>query len=540
MWSCRPGENHLIPVEIVRYVLSLHALAVIELKCLSAPLQEWVPRGTDNLGENRGKGVIVESEIPADLLRDITEAVNENNKTAGIDYGAHVASIDPISSSLAGAALFPVSPNPLLQSPASTQEPRFSRLLPAEKFVLRLHGATNLPADLDALRHVTTLWVTSIATLWDPSFLVTCRVRRRGWECFPAKNTIDVFSRGKCFRFLVTCDQINALLPREYRSHPDLRGELIDLTVSPSHFAAVKNAALQNPAFIPAVRTLRLWADSHLLSEALPAGIGELLVLAVMSPAGSPLNPVTAFLRTLDLIVRFAWRSDVLFVDPAGNWSEEEKEGIRQEVEIVRSQPSEKRAIFVVSPFDRTSLCTAETPDPASWTHVQVVARRTLQKLRADWLTLADETPCFVPRYSDFDLVITLNDVYLTPFPRGMKLVCDSHDTRGAAYDCEGSKNVMLDRSRFLIGYHPERELLEIVRKEVGNGGVAMMNTEFGRKIGVAWKPSYFLPMKLSMGNVRDCCPVQMGQEVMLVRDVFDLIRRIRAKLGNAVKSIDF
>ena len=50
MWSCRPGENHLIPVEIVRYVLSLHTLAVIELKGLSAPLQDWIPRGIPTAG----------------------------------------------------------------------------------------------------------------------------------------------------------------------------------------------------------------------------------------------------------------------------------------------------------------------------------------------------------------------------------------------------------------------------------------------------------------------------------------------------------
>ena len=50
MWTCRQGENHLIPVEIVRYILSLHAMAVTELKCLSSPLQEWIPRGVASKG----------------------------------------------------------------------------------------------------------------------------------------------------------------------------------------------------------------------------------------------------------------------------------------------------------------------------------------------------------------------------------------------------------------------------------------------------------------------------------------------------------
>ena len=499
------------------------------------------PRDPHRRYENRGNRASVESEIPADLLREIMEVANSHNKTAGIDFGAHIASIAPVSSSLAGAALFPVTPHPLLK-PGPVADPRFFRLLPAETLVLRVQGATNLPESLDALNHVKTLWFSSLAALWDPTLCLTCRLAKAGHECVVAHGALDLFHQGKLYRFRACADREAALLPRLVRSQPQIRGEIVELLVAPPHFAAVKNAALQNPAFLPAVRTLRLWADSHLLSGAIPAMLGEMIMMAVMTPSTATLNPAVAFVRALELLATFAWHSDVLFVDPMGSFTESEKQGILHEIEIVRSQPAEKRAIFVVAPYDRTSLITAETPDKPSWAHVQIVAQRTLQKLRADWLALGDETPCFTPRYGDFDLVITLNDVYLTPFPRGMKLVSDNHESRGAAYECEGSKNVMLDRSRFLVGYEPERELLRAVQEEVGNGGVAMMNTAFGRKIGVSWKPSYFLPMKLSMGNVRDCCPVKMGEaeEVLLVRDVFDLIRRIRAKLGNAVKSIDF
>lgn len=540
MWSCRPGENHLIPVEIVRYVLSLHALAVTELKCLSAPLQEWVPRGTPADGTRTAGRSSVEYEVPADLLREIAELASADGRTAGLDFGAHVAAVAPASSSLAGAALFPVTPHPLLR-PGPVADPRVFRLLPAETLVLRVQGATSLPAGRDALRDVRTLWLTSLAARWDPTLSLTCRLAKAGRECVVARGALDLFHRGKLYRLRACSDREAALLPRLSRSRPEIRGEIVELLVAPPHVAAVKNAALQNPAFLPAVRTLRLWADSHLLSGALPAMLGEMIMMAVMTPSTAVLNPAVAFVRALQLIATFAWHSDVLFVDPTGSFTESEKRGILHEIEIVRSQPSEKRAVFAVAPYDRNSLATAETPDKPSWAHVQIVAQRTLRKLQADWLSLGDETPCFTPRYGDFDLVITLNDVYLTPFPRGMKLVSDSHASRGAAYECEGSKNVMLDRSRFLVGYAPERELLRAVQEEVGNGGVAMMNTAFGRKIGVSWKPSYFLPMKLSMGNVRDCCPVKMGtEEVLLVRDVFDLIRRIRAKLGNAVKSIDF
>ena len=38
-------------------------------------------------------------------------AVNEHDHNHGIDFGAHISSIDPISSSALDASLFPVLPN---------------------------------------------------------------------------------------------------------------------------------------------------------------------------------------------------------------------------------------------------------------------------------------------------------------------------------------------------------------------------------------------------------------------------------------------
>lgn len=363
-------------------------------------------------------------------------------------------------------------------------------------------------------------------------------------ECIATTKSLDIFLEGTVFRCIACTDYENSLLPRLVKNQPDLRHQFISLLICPPHFTAVKNASLQNPAFLPAIRLLRLWADSHLLSYAFPAILSEILLMTVMQESHA-LNPVVAFLRTLELITTFPWRSDVFFADPTGSFTQQEKEAIEHELEIVRSQPSEKRAIFVVSPYDRNSLLTNETPDQASWSHVQIVAQRTLQKIESDWLLLPDETSLFTPRYSDFDVVITLNETYLKPVPRGVRVAGGKIKNRGEAYRSEQPKNVMLNRSRFLIGYEPEEVILDAIRKEIGNAGVAMMNMTFGRKIGISWKPSYFLPMKMSMANINDCCPVAKGEgktreDVILVRDIFDLMRRIRAKLGDLVESIDF
>ena len=102
-----------------------------------------------------------------------------------------------------------------------------------------------------------------------------------------------------------------------------------------------------------------------------------------------------------------------------------------------------------------------------------------------------------------------------------------------------------MDRNKFLVGYRPERVILEAVKEVIGNGGVVMMNTVWGKKIGIAWNPGYFLPGKMSMASVSHCFPVQKGtgntkEDVMLVRDVFDLIQNLKESLGDVCEEIEF
>ena len=47
VWTCKPGQNYMVPAEIVRYVLSLHAMCIVELKVLSQPLAEVIPQVGD-------------------------------------------------------------------------------------------------------------------------------------------------------------------------------------------------------------------------------------------------------------------------------------------------------------------------------------------------------------------------------------------------------------------------------------------------------------------------------------------------------------
>ena len=62
VWSCKPGENYAIPVEIVRYILSIHTMAVTKFTLVGKPLLELVPhqmsspRGRERVRLRRSDG----------------------------------------------------------------------------------------------------------------------------------------------------------------------------------------------------------------------------------------------------------------------------------------------------------------------------------------------------------------------------------------------------------------------------------------------------------------------------------------------------
>lgn len=56
LWSCKSGENYMIPVEIVRYILSIHTMAVTKFAVVGKPLMELVPHQvTTTSGREEGR-----------------------------------------------------------------------------------------------------------------------------------------------------------------------------------------------------------------------------------------------------------------------------------------------------------------------------------------------------------------------------------------------------------------------------------------------------------------------------------------------------
>ena len=401
---------------------------------------------------------------------------------------------------------------------------------------------------MKVLDEVKTIWATTIASRWLSGEEVSGRLEKRGYECHVASGCIDVYREGFCFRLLPYTEREVEMASRMVRSKElspeEYRRRFLRFEFLPPHQTVLKNATLQNPAFLPALRLFKLWASAQMLSQSIPEVLLDELMLAVFAKAPAPYHPVTAFYRVLRLLVSFPWSESSLLIDPNQVLSHAQKQELMKAVDAERQKATKKWACCIVSPSDRHSDLT-QAVELAAWSRLQSLAAASLKESQRVWLTLESPLSLLTPALQDFDVVLSLQEAYLTPAPKWVREVGGHVSGRGAAYVCKEFKNVMMDRNRFLIDYEPERVVLDAVKAIVDSGGVVMMNTLWGTKIGIAWNPGYFLPATMNMASVSHTIPVDKGtgttrDDVMLVRDVFDMVHLIKDSLGEVCTSIQF
>ena len=417
-----------------------------------------------------------------------------------------------------------------------------------ERPLAEINGGSGLPSDVKVLDEVKTIWATTIASRWLFGTEMRGRLEKRGYECHVASGLIDVYCEGFCFRLLPYTEREVEMASRMVRSKElspeEYRRRFLQFEFLPPHQAILKNATLQNPAFLPALRLFKLWASAQMLTQSIPEVLLDELMLAVFAKAPAPYHPVTAFYRALRLLVSFPWSESSLLIDPNQVLSQTQKQELMKAVDEERQKATRKWACCIVSPSDRHSDLT-QAVELAAWSRLQSLAAASLREAQRVWLTLESPLSLLTPALQDFDVVLSLQEAYLTPAPKWIREIGGHVSGRGAAYLCKEFKNVMMDRNRFQIGYEPERVVLEAVKAIVESGGVVMMNTLWGTKIGIAWNPGYFLPATMNMASVNNTIPVAKGtgtsrEDVMLVRDVFDMVHQIKDSLGEVCTSIQF
>ena len=267
--------------------------------------------------------------------------------------------------------------------------------------VLQLDGSGKWPDDLTAINKTRTAcnlrlaqWLRrrspSIHTA--PGYLFRTSVQ----ESIPV---LDVKIDGVTFRVDLHIEQHGAILERDIRLHTQvvhrkdqallrLRDFRKNYIQQPLHSQAVRNHCIRNPVLSPAIRLMKLWISSHLLSDHLPSEIIEVLVIYVFlsfEASVRPSSPMAIFFQVLHFTSRWNWQADpILLFDEDGIESLEYELAQRRFYSSRRQDPyMRKGVIFMATKYDTDGYTwTARRPSIISVTRLISLADAAMHVLK--------------------------------------------------------------------------------------------------------------------------------------------------------------
>ena len=108
------------------------------------------------------------------------------------------------------------------------------------------------------------------------------RLEKCGYECHVAATWSDVYSEGYCFRCLPYTDREVEMARKMMRANTLSREEyqkrFLTFEFLPSHQETLKNAVLQNPAFLPSLRLVKYWFTAHMFTNSIPEALLDELI----------------------------------------------------------------------------------------------------------------------------------------------------------------------------------------------------------------------------------------------------------------------
>lgn len=251
---------------------------------------------------------------------------------------------------------------------------------------------------------------------------------------------LDVlYEDGAAFRLRIHSDLEESLLERRTKDKTldqRVRTEGAQLlasfkrlyTLLPLHTQTISTLCSRFPALSPTIRLVKHWFDSHKLSCHFLEETIELFALKVFLepyPWQAPSSAMTGFLRALQFLSRWDWRTEPLIVDASGSLSSSERSAIDTRLEAWRKIDAamSHTTLFVATAHDTTG--TAYTihngrPSPSKVVATRMTAlARSACKLVKDKGARLEAKTLFQPSLKEYDVLIHLNVKLLKAVSRG-------------------------------------------------------------------------------------------------------------------------
>ncbi|KAK7745932.1 U3 snoRNP protein [Cytospora paraplurivora] len=195
----------------------------------------------------------------------------------------------------------------------------------------------------------------------------------------------------------------------------------------PLHTQTISTFCTRFPALSPTVRLLKRWFDAHKLSCHFLEEMVELIALRVFLepyPWQAPSSGMTGFLRTLQFLARWDWRTEPLILDSSGELTGAERSAIGTRLEAWRKlDPGMSHTTLVVATSNETSGTAYTIHDGRPWpskvvaTRMTTLARSACKIVKEKGIDLEPKI-LFQPSLKDYDILIHLNGKVMKNIPR--------------------------------------------------------------------------------------------------------------------------
>lgn len=244
------------------------------------------------------------------------------------------------------------------------------------------------------------------------------------------KSFLDVsYDNGACFRIRIHHDRELELLERRLKNR-DIRGREREETANalaaykklflrrPRHTQYLQTLCTRYPSLSEAIRMLKDWFSSHLLSNHFPEELIELFAIHVYIhplPWTAPSNALTALLRTLSLLSRWNWREEPFIADLDRSIDASTLAAIRTRYAAWRKlDPALNRVVmFVATPVDLDGIIWTDQAHPSKVVAMRMtsLARACSRLVEKQGLSL-DFPTLFASPLTDYDFLIHLDPCY--------------------------------------------------------------------------------------------------------------------------------
>ncbi|XP_073536523.1 nucleolar protein 6 isoform X2 [Phyllobates terribilis] len=530
-------EKRSIPELIIRHLLQLHADLPGAAICFAGNLLDCVLAKQKKAGTGEEQMVSVIQSYD-DLSRKLW-SLEDLPLTVTAVQGTHPA--------LRYTDVFPPVPaNPEWNYYNTTANkmfliPSVDKPCPAYispmKVICHMEGSGKWPQDKEAIKRVKAAFQLRLAELLKVQHKLLCK---------PSTTYTDVYKDGYVFRLQVAYHRepqsIKEFVTPEGMVKSRDTEESLQLELETIHLphltSTLHGLHQQLPAFGGTSRLAKRWISAQLLADSVSEECVDLLVAYLFLhpvPFTAPSSPQVGFLRFLNLLASYDWKSSPLIVNFNGDLTDADFSEIQNDFTATRDKLP---VMFIATPKDRKmSVWTKKKPTAQILQRLIILTSESLTTVEKQLMQPSESSDIkmiFRPPLDLYDVLIHLNPKHI---PRHREAV--DQPTKSFVRGLLKADTSCIN-SRFpVVDYDPPQLYLNELRESFGEFALFFYDAHGGEVIGVIWNPSSFAPKPFRMTKVNGRLMEKKGNSVLMIPNVEAILEDFKILGEGLVKSIE-